>query len=211
MLFRSSPVNSTYHTIQLDNTNSNIVAMVENLPEKISYDLNFNLNPLGNASGHHDFLYTDDLFDANLKVIFPLRFAASQLMFADTQDLATIDPSGDENLGDGSLTLLADIGFPYEFNIQLFALNENNQATDSLFVPDRIAPASLDNNFRAIGQERTIIRIPLTVSRRKNLLGSKRIAIRARFSTSNYPQQLQVYSDYVLNLKLIGDFTYLIR
>lgn len=206
-----SPVNSTYYSIQLDNTNSNIVALVENLPEKLTYDLNFLLNPLGNVSGHHDFLYTDDLFDANLKVNFPLRFAANQILFSDTQDIADLSTTADENLGDGIFKLIADNGFPYEFNLQIIMLNDIGVATDSLLVPDRIAPAMMDANFRAIGKERTIISIPLSIERRKNLLNTKRVVIRARFSTSSYPQQLQVYSDYVLNLKLVGDFIYMIR
>ncbi len=206
-----SPVNSTYYSIQLDNTNSNIVALIENLPEKLNYNLNFKLNPLGNVSGHHDFLYTDELFDANLKVNFPLRFAASQLLFVDTEYITPITPGNDDNIGDGTFKLIADNGFPYEFSLQLIMLNEAGQATDSLFVPDIISPAMLNGNFRAEGSTRTIISIPLSVERRKSLLNTNRIAVRARFSTSNYPQLLQVYSDYFLNLKLVGDFIYKIR
>ena len=42
-------------------------------------------------------------------------------------------------------------------------------------------------------------------------MSSNRIAMRARFSTGSYPQLLQVYDDYKLNLKLVGDFIYTIR
>jgi hypothetical protein len=181
---------------------------MESLPDRLEYDLDFNLNPLGNASGHHDFLYTDDLFDANLNVYFPLRFAANQLLFTDTQALAAIDTSGGNDIGDGVFTLIAENGFPYELEVQLITLDENLHATDSLFVPNTIDPAPMDGNFRAIGKQRTEIEINLPVSRREKLLNAKFIAIRARFSTSSYPQVLQIYSDYVLNLKLVGDFIY---
>ena len=206
-----SPVNATYYSIQLDNTNSNIIALLENLPERLEYNLDFNLNPLGNSSGHHDFIYTDDLFDANLKVNLPLRFAANQILFTDTQDIAAFDQTADDNLGDGTFTLIADNGFPYQFEVQLILLDDQNHATDSLFVPNTVAPAPLDGNFRAIGKNRTVISIPMSEARRNNLLNTTRIAIRARFSTSSYPQLLQVYDDYELDLKLIGDFTYFIR
>ena len=206
-----SPVIPTNYVVQLDNTNSNILALMESLPERLEYDINFYLNPLGNVSGHHDFLYTDDLFDANLKVNFPLRFAANQLLFADTQALATIDTTGDDNLGDGTFKLIAENGFPYELEVQLITLDENMQATDSLFFPNTIAPAPMDGNFRAIGKMRTEIKIELSVARRENLLRAENIVIRARFSTSAYPQILQIYSDYELDLKLIGDFIYSIR
>jgi hypothetical protein len=206
-----SPVNSTYYSVELDNTNSNIIALIESLPDRLEYDLNFNINPLGNVSGHHDFLYTDDLFDANLKINLPLRFAANQLLFTDTQALATIDTTGDNNLGDGIFKLIADNGFPYELEVQLITLDENYQATDSLFVPNIIAPAQMDGNYRAIGKKRTEFIIDLPVERRDKLLAAKYIAIRARFSTSNYPRILQIYSEYALDLKLIGDFIYHIR
>jgi hypothetical protein len=206
-----SPVNATYYSIQLDNTNSNIVSLIENLPEQIQYDLNINLNPLGNVSGHHDFLYTDDLFDANLKINFPLRFAANQLMFVDTQELAAIDTTADDNLGDGTFKLIANNGFPYQFELQLIMLNASNQAIDSLFIPDIIDAASMDGNFRAIGKKRTVIPIPMSAERRTKMLGASRIALRTRFSTGSYPQILQVYDDYTLDLKLVGDFLYTIR
>jgi hypothetical protein len=206
-----SPVNSTYYTVQLDNINSNILSLMESLPDRLEYDINFNLNPLGNVSGHHDFLYTEDLFDANLKVNFPLRFAANQLLFADTQALATIDTLSDDNLGDGTFKLIAENGFPYELEVQLITLDENLNATDSLFVPNTIAAAPMDGNFRAIGKKRSVLTIALPVARREQFLRAKFVAIRARFTTSAYPQILQIYSDYVLDLKLVGDFIYSIR
>jgi len=206
-----SPVNSTYYSVQLDNTNSNILSLMESLPDRFEYDINFYLNPLGNVSGHHDFLYTDNLFDANLKVNFPLRFAANQLMFADTQALATIDTLSDDNLGDGTFKLIAENGFPCEMEVQLVTLDENYNATDSLFVPNIIAPAPMDGNYRAIGKKRTVLTIALPVARREQFLRAKFVAIRARFSTSAYPQVLQIYADYTLDLKLVGDFIYSIR
>ena len=69
----------------------------------------------------------------------------------------------------------------------------------------------MDGNFRAIGKMRTEFIIDLPVDRREKLLAAKYVAIRARFSTSAYPHILQIYSDYVLDLKLVGDFIYHIR
>ncbi len=206
-----APINSTYYVVQLDNTNSNILSLVENLPEKLTYDLNFNLNPLGNVSGHHDFIYTDDLFEANLKVNFPLRFAANQILFADTESIALGTSTTSDNVGDGTFTIIADNGFPFELELQLMILNNNNQAVDSLFFPNTIAPAPLNGLYRATGKQRTLIPIAVSVSRKNLLLSASRIAIRARFSTSSYPHILQIYSDYELDLKLVGDFQYSIR
>ena len=206
-----SPVNATYYSIQLDNTNSNIVSLIENLPDRLEYNLDFNLNPLGNASGHHDFLYTDDLFDANLKVNFPLRFAANQIAFSGTVFMTPVDTTAIENVGDGTFTLIADNGFPFNLSLQLFVIDGSGVTTDSLFIPDTIDPAPLDGNNKAIGKQRTIIHIPLSLSRRHQLLTAPQIGVRARFSTSAYPQLIQIYSDYELDLKLIGDFQYSIR
>ncbi|MFB0924398.1 MAG: hypothetical protein QMB65_03800, partial [Vicingaceae bacterium] len=49
----------TYTTYQLDmnTSNSNIDQLIEIFPDEILYDLNLNINPLGNISGGNDFAY----------------------------------------------------------------------------------------------------------------------------------------------------------
>jgi len=203
--------NSTFYTVTIDNANSNIVPFLENLPDKISYKIRFNLNPLGDVSGHNDFIYTDSIFNANVKVNIPFRFAANQLTWVDTPSVSIKDSKAIESVGPSTLTLIADNGFPMVMDLQIYTLDKNGINTDSLLVPGTIAAAPIDANYRAIGKQRTTIVIPVSAARKANIVNAARMVIRARATTSSYPQVLQIYSDYSLDIKLIGDVTYRIQ
>lgn len=206
-----SPVRPTYTTIHLDNSNSNLINLVENLPDRFLYDLDFSLNPLGNVSGNSDFLYRDHLVNTHLTLQLPLRFALNQVQLADTQEIATSDLLNLDPVGPSTFTLLADNGFPFTMDLQLFLLNENGVMTDSLLIPSSIAQANTDASFRVISPVRTKIPIPVDASRKQHLLEAKKMAIRAKFTTPSYPGLVQMYSDYHLDLKLIADGIYSIR
>ncbi len=206
-----SPVISSNHSYRLDNSNSNVKAFIENLPERISYDVDLSLNPLGNISFYNDFLYSDFLIDGNLKIQMPLRFAAENLTLADTQDLSLGGLTNLDPFGPLSLTLVANNGFPLNFDLQLFILDENHQVTDSLLVPGLIRSALLDFNYKVIAPEMTRIEIPIDSQRKDHILNSKFMGIRAGLLTPDYPQHIQLYDTYRLDLQLIANGTYYIR
>jgi hypothetical protein len=201
-----------YFITKLDKSNSNIVEFAENLPGKIMYNIRLQLNPLGNISGHNDFVYTDDIFSANLDIRFPFRFGAEQVMLTDTLNITVANKEDYDRIGDGKFTLFAENGFPFEMQLQLLTMNENNTITDSLFIPaGMIRPAPVNAELRATGTTLTNLEIPVSQTRKDNLLNAVRIIVKSRFSTVGYPQTLQLYSDYQLKLQLVGDAKYKIR
>jgi hypothetical protein len=80
-----------------------------------------------------------------------------------------------------------------------------------LLVPGTIAPAPLNASMRATTKERSVLKFTVDGSRKSRILKSKKMIVMGRFTTQAYPQPLQVYSDYSLDLKLIGDVIYHIR
>lgn len=207
----SDPVIPTHHNIHLDNSNSNLLALIENLPDRFNYGTDFSLNPLGNISGSTDFLYRDHLVKTHLRLNMPLRFALNQVMLTDTQEINVHDLFDLEPVGLSTFTLLADNGFPFEMDLQLLLINESGSVTDSLLVPSRIAQAAVDSDLKVISSVRTAIPIPLDETRKQNLLDARRMAIKAKFTTPSYPDLVQMYSSYHLDLKLIADGIYSIR
>jgi hypothetical protein len=89
-------------------------------------------------------------------------------------------------------------------------LDGNNNAIDAILVPGIIAPAPM-SSFRATGKQRSKLVIPVDEARKNRILDAPRILIKASLNTSAYPQILQIYSDYSLDLKLIADAKYHIR
>ncbi len=202
---------STNLSFQFDNTNSNINDLIENLPDKFNYDLKLSLNPLGNISGSNDFVYKDYLINTRLRIKMPLRFALNQVQLVDTVPFTISSATDFDPVGDTKLTLFAVNGFPFDLNLQLFLLNEEHVVVDSLFVPDLISSAPFDASYRATGTTTTIIEIPVDETRKEKLINVKHIGIRTKFNTPDYPQLIQMYSDYKLNLKLVADGIYSIR
>jgi hypothetical protein len=201
----------TTYSVQLDHTNSNVRELMENLPDRFSYDIKLFLNPLGNISGSNDFIYRDRLVDTRVQIKMPLRFAFDQLIMADTLDFTIANATNFDPVGTTTLTLLADNGFPFDLNLQMFLLDSTNTIVDSMFVPDYIAAAPYDVNYKATGSTRTEIKIPIDEERKQKILTVKRVGIRLKFDTPDYPQFIQLYSSYRLYLKLIADGIYTLR
>jgi len=205
------PVNPTYYTVNLDHTNSNLVPFIENLPDRIDYALNLNVNPLGNISGSNDFVYSDYLVNMKLRIDMPLAFAADHITLADTTELDIPNKEDFDPVGPGTFTLIADNGFPFDADLHVTLLDEHDQFVDSIPVSGYIAAAPVDVNFKVISPKRTKIPVYVDQARKQRILGAKEISLRVSFTTPGYPQAIQIYTDYKLNVKLVADASYLIH
>ncbi|MBL0104032.1 MAG: hypothetical protein IPP51_09945 [Bacteroidetes bacterium] len=199
------------YSFHLDNGNSNLKALLENLPDRLQYNVDLGINPLGNISGFNDFVYSDYLVESQMNLKIPLRFAANQLMLVDTTDFNLASTTNLEAIGVSTITMVAKNGFPFDMNLQLLLVNEQNQVIDSLFSPDLIRAASVDANYIVTSSTETRIPIPVNESRKQHLQVVKKICIKASFTTPNYPQTVQLFNSYHLDLKFIADGIYSIR
>ena len=206
-----SPVISSKHSYRLDNSNSNLKTFVENLPERIGYNADLALNPLGNISFYNDFLYSDKLVDAKLSLKMPLRFAAENLSLLDTQEVALDALTDLDPIGPLTLTLIATNGFPIDFDIHLYILDENKILKDSVLVPGFIQRANVDLQYQVTSASVSKFDIPINDTRKDHFRSGKYIAIRTIFNTPDYPQLIQLRSAHRLDLKLIANGTYYIR
>jgi hypothetical protein len=186
--------------------------MIENLPDKFGYSMQMITNPLGNISGSNDFIYVDKLLKASLKMEIPLSLVANNLTLQDTLDFNISTTDGSQNVHSGTITLFANNGFPFDASLQVYTLNENNAVTDSLFgYANTIDEAPINSSLRVIGKKLTKIVIPIDENRMNLLYATKRIVLKAKFNTSAQPQYIKIYSDYGLDVKLVGDFNYTVQ
>ncbi|MFY9307460.1 MAG: hypothetical protein WAQ28_00275 [Bacteroidia bacterium] len=188
--------------------NSNIKQMIENLPDKLGYSMQIIANPLGNISGSNDFIYSDHLLNATLDIEIPLSLVASDLTLADTLDL-NISGNGAENVKSATFTLFADNGFPFDASLQLYMLNDMNVVSDSVFASyNTIDEAPVDSNLKVITKRLTKIAVPVSEAKMTHLLNTKRIIMKVKFNTASQPQYIKIYSNYTINVKLVGDINY---
>jgi hypothetical protein len=202
----------TYADFPLTTTNSNIKPMIENLPDKFGYTIKISTNPLGNVSGSNDFIYADNLLKAKMNIEIPLSLVASNLTLADTFDLNISTNNGAQNIHSGTITLFANNGFPFDAGLQFYLLNDNNVIADSLLgYANTIDEAPVNASYRVIGKKLTKIVIPIDEAKMKLLYNTKKIMLKIKFNTGNQPQYIKIYSDYTIDVKLVGDFNYTIQ
>lgn len=203
--------NPALYSIVLNKNNSNIKQLIENLPDKLRYDIKLKLNPLGNISGSSDFIYSNQLVKTRIQIDMPLSFAANQLTILDTINFSVANSANVDAIGPSTLYVVAKNGFPFDINLQLFLIDENNIVSDSILVSDLIVSGTIGANLLVSQSTTTKIPIPIDAIRKSKILATKRIAIRATFNSPTYPLLTQLYNSYHLDLKLIGDGTYYIR
>ena len=196
-------------TNQFDLGNSNILDLIENIPDRISYKIRIVSNPLGNISSGNDFYYYGNYLNASLNMEIPLSLIANDLTLTDTVDF---DLGENPNtIRSGTLNLLADNGFPFSAQIQLFMLDENMQVTDSLLFPDMIESPAMNAYYMVVHPKRSVLKVPLPEAKIPALFNTKKMLIRAKFNTSGAGHFVKIYDHYKLDLKLTGDFNYLVQ
>ncbi len=201
-------VTYTSYNIAMNTSNSNIDQLIEIFPNEILYDINLNVNPIGNISGGNDFVYKKHSLETNLNVEFPLSLVANNLTLQDTVDFSISDQGESGSIIDGTLFLYASNGYPFDANIQLALYDENMNFLQNLTVNNQIQSASVDAALKVIGKKESVISIPLTEADVDNLYLAKNIMLSIAFTTTAQPQFIKIYEGYEIDIKMVGDFSY---
>jgi len=202
----------TYANFPLNTGNSNIKQMIENLPDALGYSLQIVTNPLGNISGSNDFIYSDQLLKAQLNMEIPLSLVATNLTLQDTLALNISNSNGVQDVHSGTITLFANNGFPFDASMQMYLLNDQNVVTDSIFgYINTIDEAPINASLRATGKKLTKLVIPMSQSKMSLLYAAKRMVLKVKFNTSAQPNYIKIYSDYSIDVNIVGDFNYTVH
>lgn len=197
--------------ISLNNSNSNVKDFIGNLPNKLTYKLNAQINPFGNTGANNDFGYYGTSFSVNLNMDVPLYFSASNLMLADTVSLNVSNVSQLQNVNKGNLILTATNLYPFSIYLTAVLLDENKHPIDNLFSsPSLIEAPPINANGKVINPLKSKLYIPLNPHKIANVQKARYVAYSATFNTANQPTQVKFYSNYTLDLLLTADLNYTI-
>ncbi|TND02863.1 MAG: hypothetical protein FD123_4010 [Bacteroidetes bacterium] len=210
------PITPYVYTYTLDNSNSNAKQLVENMPDKLGYDMRIITNPLGNVSGSNDFFFVDYPLKARLNLEMPLSFIASALTFTDTVQSDFSGLSDKEKILSGTINVHADNGLPFSTGLQVYFLDPAGFITDSVVAaPNSIASAPVSiastsplNTWKANGSTKSTVRIPLDETKMQKFLSSERLLIRAVFNTAQGPYHTKVYNTDKLDIRVTADINY---
>lgn len=195
----------------IDDQNSNVTDFISDLPDSISFNIDFTTNPIGNSSNGLDFVYNNTGLRVNLDAEIPLNIAADQLLISDTTEFS-IDPDSQEEadkINGGQLLFHTWNGYPLDAELQFYFMNESQQIIDSAFVGPQFLPSGVLNSADSV-IDASFATLPLSLNKERidRLYTTEYILIKATISTSGYPNPVQLYNHYAIDVKLIGDFSY---
>lgn len=190
----------------LNNSNSNIRPFIENLPTRLGFDFEFDLNPLGNTSSGNDFFYFEQPFEALLDINIPLRVRADNITFVDTVDWNLGENATLDAINNGTFTLVATNAFPFGAELELELLDANMQPMGFLLETSSVPAPPLDAALRVISPLETRIAIPVPEETAEAVVNASHLRIKARLNSAAQPELVDIYTDNVLDIKLIGNF-----
>lgn len=195
----------------LDNSNSNIDAFVENLPDRVRYGVEILLNPLGNISNGNDFLYYESELKADLELEVPLSIIASGLTL---ENFSRPDLPGDaENpaLDRGTLHLLATNGFPFDARVVLELVDEENTLLSTIEVDGAVRAGNIGPNGLVSSVTRSTLHAPLDAFQVDLLYAGARLRTRVVFDTDADLGHVRVLDSYALDLQVTVDGNYIVN
>lgn len=195
----------------LDAGNSNITEFISNLPDRMNYDIEMRVNPMGNTSLWNDFIYDQNFLQLDLDLDIPVHISARGLMLSDTVAFSLSGTEYDE-IQEGVLHAFFKNDFPFETALQIYLLSENGSVSDSLFSGQRLIAAAQSTPGEIFTKSvETRIDIPVDRSKIDRLLKAKSLAVHAVFDTKPQGELVKIYDQYYLEFQLTADFIYLVE
>lgn len=187
--------------VALNKNNSSLPEAIYPLPEALVYQLSGEAHP-NRDSTEIGFITDSSAFSVGVALEIPLEFRLAPYIYSDT---FALDVNVTDVLESGGAVLLTENGFPFEFGIQVYFLDEGDVALDSLFtgISSLLTAAPVDELGRVISTATERQDVSLDAETLTALLDAKKIAIKASISTSEEGSvPVRIYRDYGLGLKL---------
>ncbi len=195
------PVQPTYSTLYLNQSNSNIDELLEIQPNQINIGYELFLNP--DQNNKEGFLYKGHGLSADMEISMPLSLIAQDIVLRDT---TAFEINMSQELNESSFTLLVENGFPLSANVKLQLLDENLLLLDSLNENTIIEAASIGENGRVSNPVES--EIVFSFNNANGLFDhTKNICFEVTFNTEPNDQHIRIFSDYLIKLTLIANHT----
>ncbi len=202
---------SAVNTFNLNQGNSNIDLFLENLPDELEYAMDIQINPLGNISNGHDFLYHDSKLTAELQVDIPLRLIATDLTLQKTVELQL--PGSPENHAweSGTLHLFADNGFPFSASVELAVTDEAGHVLTTLGPGGTVAAGIMGQDGTVTASTASRVDFEVGAGQMNILKINGRVRITATFNTTDQNQHVQILQHYSMELQLTTNANYIVN
>ena len=179
-------------------------------PSSIGFEGVVYLNKNTPSTDLSGFAYDESKLNAYLNVQVPMNVITENLVLSDTIKLPETKIKAP--IERGELSILAWNMYPLEATVFLYFYNQAGEKIDSLISGKEILAANIDpSSGRTIEKKYSKLSYSMDISRLKRMLDSEKAIMEVRFSTSPENTHVNIYSDYSIELKLVGDFNYTVK
>jgi len=205
---KENPVKHIFKTFDFTHENSNLDELIELRPNRLQYNLDLSINPLGNISLGNDFVYYGNDISVSLDMDVPLKVGVSGLVLQDTFDVEFVEENPEQGTGlinGGYVRVYFDNGYPFSTEVQLYLQDENGVEIDSLLdQPQSIASAIADAQGELLVNGESEIVIPVNQEIIEKLKLAKAMRLLAVIDTYD-GQVVNIYDNYTIGFKMVAD------
>lgn len=205
------PINPSLFNYSITKNNSNIVDLINLLPDQLKYSVDIVTNPLGNTSNYNDFIYDGKLLNLDLSLTIPMKISAEGLALSKIMEL-DLSNQNFEEIQSGKLNFLFNNWFPFDCKINLTLINEDGSDGTNLLNENQIIKSAIvEPSGMVIKPEFSHLEIALDANLIKQLSAVNKIRVKTTFDTKPKNELVNIYTDYYIELKVTGEFQYLNR
>lgn len=196
--------------LYFNNGNSNVAPFVSNLPDKITYKGEVQLNPLGNISGYNDFAYYNTGLRIWADIDIPMRYNADYFLLKSGGDFNIGNTEQLDRVNGGQLMVYSENGFPFQAKLQAYLFDGNGFLIDSLFNEgNNVIPAgSLNAQNDVVSPVSSQLVIQADRATLESLKKAKRVEIKTQLLMPPNPPLIKLYDKYKFNIRIVGEFNY---
>lgn len=208
--YNEGDISSIEKTYSLNSSNSNITEWIEVLPDSVKINAWVDLNPLGNISNYNDFISDKSALTCDIDLRIPLQLSLSNFVFRDT---TSIDWPDNENISiqNGALYLLAKNSFPANVTLDLEGLDDSNNVVLYLssYLVNSSTTSSLESNLISGSTDHSLVssllKFDLDSQAADKMNEVEKIAIKAKFETQSYPEEVIFMANDSLHILISTD------
>ncbi len=193
--------------------NSNILPFISNLPDRITYEGEIYVNPLGNISGYNDFAFYNTGIRILANINIPLQFTADYFLLRSKD--ADVDYSNVEqldNVNQGNFVIIAKNGFPFSAQLQGYMYDGGGQLLDSLFdtgVNSNVIRGGALNAMNEVTNPlESKLYVPVNRTKIEHLKRCRKIRVESKFIMPLNPPDIRILETYELDVKIVAELNY---
>ena len=185
-------------------SNTNILDLLEIMPNEFTYFVGIETNPSGDTLDHTNFFYLSTPMQVFMEAEVNGGIGIEDLVIKKESDWNGENANFDM-IGDGNLKLKFTNGFPFSFDINMFLDDENGDVIDTLLFNAVIETAIPGSDDKVSEPVISYIEIPLNDDLKQSVKEAKTARYVMRINSAS-GEQVKLYSYYTMELKIIGDF-----